>query len=820
MDPSTAQTPTSGKGIRSRVENGDTSPIAEAGKILLNVNSSQDTSRWKPLTECPDLSIPPESGIFVPDPSPTKTLHDSDGDTPKSETLGGSLTRRRRHGEYHHRPPVWNIRMLDDDVSAFSSVNVDADSDIVDSVAGLKTDNTSPHSHKQPTLGSLSLYPQADMQPNIRISEYPHPNFLANTLLEEQLDAIASTWSREPFVVATAETDAQEGNESDGGQWSTTTGSVNSAPEEPLPAHRRPSPRRRITSWPTSSSARSIDSGESHHIGVFAFPKPRSGFICDSAGPSRTSVDINETFQDENEAADQARGEEHDHFQVVKAPSLSPVIEQPMDENTPPGELAEDPGPVEHVTACLISTTTGEQPRDDKQPLHQPGQEQGHPEQIGSAPRFPEAQLGEVRYQQFGQPENERETRGNIESSSIFTAVQQSQNANTPAVGAGTDATGLDQQLQPYQQPCHEAKYLSSCKDIRSLPSNRAIGYPLLPKRKFGWAIETGSRVICVCDTVAECEYDDIFPMRLGDAYIVLQLYGDFWASCLKLTLDNQTWSAYPIHERNRDRAKSTFICPEENVKFLPLCALTLDANFGDYLARHPRNGGPCYSPATGQQVVAPKRSFSHPIGLRGSSVVVPKKILRQAKYANMPRDTSAIAIYGFTHMEVGHIRESKPSELINVDPDFTHFRPIDNIWRFKARVEKKLSRQSLREASEKIQKSSSTAFTKFVDGPLRRHFHSDPGSSGMRRFFSSHGASNTDTPAGQRESSPHQATTDTSNQTEAVGENLQQTVGEIAASSRETQAMEGNTNRPERSTADNRQPGDQITTTVNEIKS
>ncbi|QSS64572.1 hypothetical protein I7I51_01640 [Histoplasma capsulatum] len=157
-----------------------------------------------------------------------------------------------------------------------------------------------------------------------------------------------------------------------------------------------------------------------------------------------------------------------------------------------------------------------------------------------------------------------------------------------------------------------------------------------------------------------------------------------------------------------------------------------------------------------------------------------------------MPRDTSAIAIYGFTHMEVGHIRESKPSELINVDPDFTHFRPVDNIWRFKARVEKKLSRKSLREASEKIQKSSSTAFTKFVDGPLRRHFHSDPGSSGMRRFFSSHGASNTDTPAGQRESSPHQATADTSNQTEAVGENLQQTVGEIASSSRKLKLWKG----------------------------
>ncbi|PGH33056.1 hypothetical protein GX50_04130 [[Emmonsia] crescens] len=764
MDNYNPQTPTSGKGSCSRAENDGPSPITEARGFSLHLNNARDSSWWKPLTECPNINISPEPSIFVPDPSPAKTLQESDGDTPKSETLGGSLSRRRRHGEYHHRPPVWNIRPLDEDVSAFSSVDVEVDSDILDSLTGLKTDNASSRSHTPPTVRSHNLIPQSNVHPSSIMYDYPHCNLPGNTLLEAQLDAMASTWSREPFIVAMAGTDVEDSNGSDDGQRITGTHSLNSVPEELAPAYSRPSPRRRITSWPTHSSTHSIESDESRYTGASASPAPESGvsYVSDSAGPSRTSGDIYEPFLHVNEPDGREGGEERGHFQLVKVPSLSPVIEQPQDENSPPRELEGDLGPSEREEFFSVPTTTVEQPGDSNSPSCQQEEEHGSSE--------------------------------NIESSSTPVRMQQSQRANSLGAAPETGVTGLGQVLPPYQQQRIESKYMSSYRDIRFLPPTRTIGFPLPPKRMFGWAIETGSRVICVCDTVVDSAYNDVFPMRLGDAYTVLKMYGDFWASCLRLTLENQTWSAYPLYQRNRDRTKATFICPDQNVGFLPLCALTLDANFGDYLARHPKSGGPCYSPATGQQVVPPTRSFSSPLGLRGHSVVVPKKILRQAKYPNMPRNMSAIASPDYIAMDFGHVCESKPSQLINVDPDHTHIRPIDNIWRFKARVEKKLSRQSLRDASEKLQESS-VAFGKLIGGQVRRKFHSDPGSSGIRRrFFASHGTPSTETPAGQGESDSHQATidaADTSDRNEAAGGNPQQATENAADSSRETQATE-----------------------------
>ncbi|EEQ88043.2 uncharacterized protein BDCG_03163 [Blastomyces dermatitidis ER-3] len=809
MKKSNPETPISGKDTCSR---GDIEPFAiiEAPEFPLHLNKPQDPSRWKPLIEGAGLNITPEPAILVPDPSPTKTLHDSDGDTPTSETLGGSLSRRRRHGEYHHRPPVWNIRPLDEDISVSSSIKVELDSDILDSLNGLKMDSTSFHSQTSSSNTSYNLIPQPNISPNAIISD---------SLLEEQLNTTASTWSREPFIIAMAGTDVEDSNGSDGDQRNPAIGFADSRPDEPPPDYSRLSPRSRITPWPASYSTQSTDE-EPPHMDTFASSEPGSGIlhVSDSVGPSSTSGGIHARSH-EKESNDRGGEKESGHFHLSKCPSLSPVIEQPQDENSPPRELEGGLGPYERETVCSVTPTTVEQPRDVPAPLYQPYRKHGHSEQNESAPPVWEAQPNETGNQQLGQPEEENESSENIETSSTPARIQPSQGANSPAGTPETGVAGPSQLLPPYQQQRIEYKHLSTFRDIRCLQPNRFIGYPLLPKRKFGWAIEAGSRVICVCDTVADWEYNDVFPMRLGDAYIVLKMYGDFWASCLKLTLDDQTWSAYPIYERHRDRTKSTYICPDKNVQFLPLCALTLDANFGDYLARHPRNGGPCYSPATGQEVVPPERTFSHPRSLRYQSVVVPKKILRQAKYPNMPRDTAAIHAHDFVAMDIGHVCESKPSDLLNVDPDYTHITPVDNILRFKTRIEKKISRLSLREASAKVQESSAA-----IGGHLRRKFHSDPGSSGIRRFFTNRGASSTDTPTGPSESDSHQTTEgvgDTADQTEAVGGNPDQATEETADSLRAT--AEGNPNdgteRTPQPTTTNPQQRDQITTTVNEVK-
>ncbi|OAX80317.1 hypothetical protein ACJ72_05352 [Emergomyces africanus] len=815
MDNYNPQRSTSGIGFCSHPEHDDSSPIIEPREFSFPLNNTRDLSRWNPLIECPDLNIPHEPAIFIPDPSPSKAINDSDGDTPKSETQGGSLSRRRRHGEYHHRPPVWNIRPLDEDVSAFSGVEVkvEVDADVVDSLAGLHTDNSSPQAHSPPTVRSCNLISQPDVFRHSITSEYSYSNLPRITLLEAQLDAMASIWSGESFIVAMAGTASETNNGPDGNQSPTGTDSVNSGLGEPPPIYRgRPGPRRGATPWPTMSTTQSIEPDESHNTGVSPSQAPESGvsYTNDSAGPSGTSGDVCGPLQLVNEHDDRRGGEEHGHFQLAKVPSLSPVIEQPQDENSPPRELEGENEPSEREELCSALTTTIEPPQcSSNLPSRQQDGEHGDSEPIRSPSPFPGVQNIEDGSWQFSQPDDEHGSSGNNESSPAFVIMQRPEGTNSPTAAPEPDATGSGQGLPSYQQQCTDSLFIESYRDIRFLPPKRTIGFPLPPKRNFGWAIQTGSRVICVCDTVTGWTYRDVFPMRLGDAYIVLKMYGDFWASCLKLTLDNQTWSSYPIYETGRDRAKSTYISPEYNVKFLPLCALTLDANFGDYLARHPRSGGSCYSPATGQLVVPPTRSYSSPIGLKNCAVVVPKKILRQAKYPNMPRNISVIAAHDFQAMDIGHVCESKPSELVNVDPDFTHFRPIDNIWRFKARLEKKLSRQSLRDASEKIQ-ASSGAFAKSLGGQLRRSSIPTQVLRGDARD--------------SFENDPHQSAVDgedASDRTPAATGNSQNTGENVADSSRGAPVTEGDNGAegdPQRNTTNTPQ-GSQIRTTVNELK-
>ncbi|PGH10357.1 hypothetical protein GX51_00114 [Blastomyces parvus] len=813
MEESNPQTPTPGKDTCSRADIGEPFASMEAPESLPHLNNLHDPSRWKPLIESPGLNIAPEPAILVPDPSPAKTLYDSDGDTPTSEAFGGSASRRRRHGEYHHRPPVWNIRPLDEDISVSSCVEVELDSDILGSQTGLKMDSTSFRLHASSSLASYNFISEPNINPNATIPD---------SLLEEQLNTMASTWSREPFIVAMAGTGVEDSSSSDGDQRSPSIGSAYSGPDEPPPYSRRPSPRRRVTSWPAGPSTQST-AQERPHNDTFASPEPESGVSLarDSVGPSSTGGDVQEPSH-RRECNDRGGGQETGHFHLSKCPSLSPVIEQPQDENSPPRELEGSLEPSEYETACSVPPTTVEQPQDASAPFCQRYEEPDHSEQNESAPPVQGAQQNEAGNQQVNEPEEEYERSENIESSSTPAGIQPSQNANSPANTPQTDVAGPSQLPPPYQQQRIESTHLSTFRDIRCLQPNRFIGYPLLPKRKFGWAIETGSRVICICDTVADWEYDDVFPMRLGDAYIVLKMYGDLWASCLKLTLNNQTWSAYPVYERHRDRTKSTYISPEENVQFLPLCALTLDANFGDYLARHPRNGGSCYSPATGQQVVPPERKFSNPRLLRHQPIVVPKKILRLAKYPTMPRDTATIISHDFVEMDVGHVfGQSKPSEVLDVDPDHTHIRPIDNIWRFTARIEKKISRLSPRQIGEKLQESSAK-----IGGHLRRKFHSDPGTSGIRRFFTNRGTSSTDTSTGPNESDLRQTTVgagDGTDRTEVARGNPQHTTEVIADSSRAPRATEVNTDdrterTPEGTTTDH-QHRDPITTTVHEVK-
>src|SRR5215471_428275 len=72
-------------------------------------NGLDGSLRWNPVLgrslSCESF----QSDLF---PSPARGILDCDKDSMDSDSIEGSFVQRRRHGEYFHRPPVWNIRPL------------------------------------------------------------------------------------------------------------------------------------------------------------------------------------------------------------------------------------------------------------------------------------------------------------------------------------------------------------------------------------------------------------------------------------------------------------------------------------------------------------------------------------------------------------------------------------------------------------------------------------------------------------------------------------------------------------------------------------
>lgn len=62
--------------------------------------------------------------------TPPRTFLDVEGGTPVSASLDESISRRRRHAEYFHRPPVWNVIPLRNSDSDHDSDSLYSDSDV------------------------------------------------------------------------------------------------------------------------------------------------------------------------------------------------------------------------------------------------------------------------------------------------------------------------------------------------------------------------------------------------------------------------------------------------------------------------------------------------------------------------------------------------------------------------------------------------------------------------------------------------------------------------------------------------------------------
>lgn len=153
------------------------------------------------------------------------------------------------------------------------------------------------------------------------------------------------------------------------------------------------------------------------------------------------------------------------------------------------------------------------------------------------------------------------------------------------------------------------------------------------------WAVQEGSLVVCVDPSYTHFDrkegFLDEFELASGDFYVVCRLYADLWALCIKLSFDSRTGSYF--HGKPGDSV---------NLGFLPLCAVTLAANFGAFVQRtsrytsypsseikHPGNGLPVIPPERSHSVNASKQIF------HGSRIRIQLPVPDPGAYRNLSLD-------------------------------------------------------------------------------------------------------------------------------------------------------------------------------------
>lgn len=119
------------------------------------------------------------------------------------------------------------------------------------------------------------------------------------------------------------------------------------------------------------------------------------------------------------------------------------------------------------------------------------------------------------------------------------------------------------------------------------------------------WAIQEGSLVVCVDPSytqfIRQEKLPDEFDITTGDFYIVCSLYADLWALCLRISFERPA----------DDDIDETLAECSTHLGFLPLCTVTLAANFSSFIRRCQSVNGTLRYPGNGLSVMPPERSHS-----------------------------------------------------------------------------------------------------------------------------------------------------------------------------------------------------------------
>lgn len=148
-------------------------------------------------------------------------------------------------------------------------------------------------------------------------------------------------------------------------------------------------------------------------------------------------------------------------------------------------------------------------------------------------------------------------------------------------------------QIRPVTQESAEgADCLKSYRDVRTTDNERL-------------AIVEGSVVISISPAFTDLSQQliapDEFELRIGEVYVISRMYADMWALCVRLR-NSECVADIDANDFN----------DSPNIKFIPLCAVTLASNFSTFTRRCAlyRDNHPYarFFPAGGSLITPPDR--------------------------------------------------------------------------------------------------------------------------------------------------------------------------------------------------------------------
>lgn len=301
--------------------------------------------------------------------------------------------------------------------------------------------------------------------------------------------------------------------------------------------------------------------------------------------------------------------------------------------------------------------------------------------------------------------------------------------ASASHVNANGDQPRANIQVSTESHHGDRHELLSRYRDIRTAP-------PTQGETEFVHWILPGSRVTCVNAThiATASDNDNQFELKLGHQYLVSKIFDDQWALCIKC----DTTESLKIHQHGtlgksirkklmntlRSKAKKPTtprhmekVEHDRNIiNFLPLCAVTLEANYEAYLGMcgsmcsMTNSSSSCTrvmesqrSPPKGGIVQAPKRNSSQTEAVKireAGFVEVPEHIFIASQVG--PLKEPYVTVHA---IRSGSRKESAPMQRI--DGQDTAKQPFKSLGRY---IGKKSvgGRKAWKDATQRLRKGKS----------------------------------------------------------------------------------------------------------------